>query len=217
LVTNSQEALAQSKVMFKDIASKAGIDFKYNFGDDSYVNILESSGSGITIFDYNGDGWMDLYLMNGTYLEGISDKEGIKYKNSSNKLYRNNKDRTFTDVTEKAGVDDRPWSMAAVAIDYDNDGDEDLFLLNYGPNVFYRNNGDGTFTDIAGSIGLVGPKTLNGFEKWSIGAAFWDENHDGRLDLMVGNFLAFDPKYISTQTLKPRVHAHIFSCRCPWI
>ncbi|MGQ8338598.1 CRTAC1 family protein [Sunxiuqinia sp. A32] len=200
LFISLQTAFGQNKVMFKDVAAKAGVDFKYNFGDDSYVNILESSGSGITIFDYNGDGWMDLYLMNGTYLEGISDKDGIKYQNSSNKLYHNNGDGTFTDVTEKAGVDDRHWSMAAGAIDYDNDGDEDLFLLNYGPNVFYRNNGDGTFTDIANTLGLVGPKKLNGFEKWSIGVAYWDENKDGRLDLMVGNFLAFDPEYISTQT-----------------
>ena len=132
-------ASAQKKnVVFNDITAKAGIDFKYTFGDYSYVNILESSGSGITIFDYNNDNLMDLYLMNGTYLEGISDPAGKIFRNTSNKLYKNNGNGTFTDVTEKAGVDDRHWSMAAGAIDYDNDGDMDLYLLNYGPNVFYQ-------------------------------------------------------------------------------
>ncbi len=194
-------ASAQKKnVVFNDITAKAGIDFKYTFGDYSYVNILESSGSGITVFDYNNDNLMDLYLMNGTYLEGISDPAGKIFRNTSNKLYKNNGNGTFTDVTEKAGVDDRHWSMAAGAVDYDNDGDMDLYLLNYGPNVFYRNNGNGTFTDITKAIGLEGPEKLNGFLKWSIGVAFWDYNLDGRLDAMVGNFLAFDPAYRSAAT-----------------
>ncbi len=187
-------------IIFRDVAKESGIDFKYTFGDYSYVNILESSGSGITVFDYNNDKLMDLYIMNGTYVEGISDPEGKVFKNSSNKLYKNNGNGTFSDVTEDAGVDDRHWSMAAGAVDYDNDGDEDLYLLNYGPNVFYSNNGDGTFTDITRQLRLSGPEKLNGFEKWSIGVSFWDNNHDGRLDIMVGNFLAFDPEYVSVST-----------------
>ncbi len=187
-------------VMFTDITSKAGIDFKYTFGDYSYVNILESSGSGITVFDYNNDGLMDLYLMNGKYLEGISDSEGIVFKNSLNGLYKNNGNGTFTEVAEQAGVAGDSWSMAAAAIDLDNDGYEDLYALNYGPNVFYHNNGNGTFSDITTSLGLEGPEKLNGFTKWSIGVAFWDYNLDGRLDALVGNFLAFDPAYVSTQT-----------------
>jgi len=158
-------------VRFTDIASKAGIDFKYTFGDRHYENILESSGSGITIFDYNSDGLMDILLLNGTYLEGISDEGGKIYKNSLDRLYRNNGDGTFTDETIKSGLVDYNWSMAASAIDYDKDGDQDLFLLNYGPNVFYRNNGNGTFTDITGKLGLRGPEKLNGFTKWSIGAS----------------------------------------------
>lgn len=192
---------AQKKnVIFKDVTNKAGIDFKYTFGDYSYENILESSGSGITVFDYNNDGLMDLYLMNGTYLEGISDPEGKIFKGTSNKLYKNNGNGTFSDVSIVAGVDDRNWSMAAGAIDLDNDGYQDLYVLNYGTNVFYHNNGDGTFSDITASLGLSGPDKLNGFTKWSIGGSFWDYNLDGRLDAMVGNFLAFDPDYISTQT-----------------
>ena len=192
---------AQKKsVMFTDITSKAGIKFKYTFGDYSYKNILESSGSGITVFDYNNDGLMDLYLMNGTYLEGISDPEGKVFKNSHNELYKNNGNGTFTEVSEKAGVAGHQWSMAAGAIDLDNDGYQDLYVLNYGPNVFYHNNGNGTFSDITASLGLSGPEKLNGFTKWSIGVAFWDYNRDGRLDAMVGNFLAFDPAYVSPAT-----------------
>ncbi len=192
---------AQRKnVMFTDITAKAGIDFKYTFGDYSYANILESSGSGITIFDYNNDALMDIYLMNGTYLEGISDPEGKIFKDTSNKLYKNNGNGTFSEVSKVAGVDDHNWSMAAGAIDLDNDGYQDLYVLNYGPNIFYHNNGNGTFSDITASLDLSGPDRLNGFTKWSIGVSFWDYNLDGRLDVMVGNFLAFDPAYVSTQT-----------------
>jgi len=143
---------------------------------------------------------MDIYLMNGTWLEGISDPEGKVFSNTHDELYKNNGDGTFTEVSVKAGLDDRHWSMAAGAIDYDNDGDQDLYLLNYGPNVFYRNNGNGTFTDITASLGLAGPGKLNGFVKWSIGVAFLDYNNDGRLDAMVGNFLAFDPEYFTPAT-----------------
>jgi hypothetical protein len=182
------------------VTKKAGIDFKYTFGDYHYENILESSGSGITVFDYNNDQLMDVYMMNGTYIEGVSDKGGLVFKNTRDKLYKNNGDGTFSDVSAKAGVDDPNWSMAAGAVDYDNDGDEDLFLLNYGPNVFYRNNGNGTFTDITDFLGLRGPEKLNGFIKWSIGVSFWDYNLDGRLDAMVGNFLAFDPAYFTPAT-----------------
>lgn len=192
---------AQKKnVIFTDVTSESGIDFKYTFGDFSYENILESSGSGITVFDYNNDGLMDLYMMNGTYLEGISKPKGKVFKDTSNKFYKNNGDGTFSEVSKVTGLDDRNWSMAASAIDLDNDGFQDLYVLNYGPNVFYHNNGNGTFSDITSSLGLKGPDKLNGFTKWSIGVSFWDYNLDGRLDAMVGNFLAFDPAYISTQT-----------------
>ena len=193
------QLFAQTKqVTFREVSKQTGINFKYTIGDNSYVNILESSGSGITIFDYNNDNYMDIFMMNGTWIEGVSDADGKVFENTPDALYRNNGDGTFTDVAKTAGVDDRHWTMAASAVDYDNDGDQDLFLLNYGPNVFYRNNGNGTFTDITGQVGLQGPEKLNGFVKWSIGAPFWDYNHDGRLDVMVGNFLAFDPAYVST-------------------
>jgi hypothetical protein len=191
---------APPPVRFTDVTAQAGITFRYTFGDSTYENILESSGSGITVFDYDGDGDLDLYLLNGTYLKGISDPDGSTFANTPNELYRNNGDGTFTEVAGQAGVDDRHWSMAAGAFDYDGDGDTDLYVLNFGPNVFYRNNGDGTFTDVSDSLGLRGPDLLNGFTKWSVGVAFWDYDLDGRIDLMVGNFLAFDPAYVSPAT-----------------
>ncbi|MGE5418901.1 MAG: CRTAC1 family protein [Chloroflexota bacterium] len=200
IIPSHRPPLQKNKITFTDVASQAGINFKYTIGDNSYVNILESSGSGITVFDFNNDNLMDLYMMNGTWLQGISDEDGRVYKDTPDRLYKNNGNGTFTEASEKAGVADKHWSMAAGAIDIDNDGDQDLYLLNYGPNVFYRNNGNGTFTDIAKDLGLVGPDKLNGFTKWSIGVAYIDINRDKRLDMMVGNFLAFDPKYDSPVT-----------------
>ncbi|WKK66676.1 CRTAC1 family protein [Lutimonas zeaxanthinifaciens] len=200
LFTSPLLILAQSNVVFKDISKSSGFDFRYTFGDTHYENILESSGSGITVFDYNNDGFYDIYMMNGTYLEGISDSDGEGFRNSRDKFYRNNGDGSFSEIGEEAGLNDLQWSMAAGAIDLDEDGFQDLFLLNYGSNVFYRNNGDGTFNDITEKLGLAGPETLNGFTKWSIGVSYWDYNKDGLLDAMVGNFLAFDPEYVSTQT-----------------
>ena len=190
----------ETQVMYKDVAAEVGIEFNYTFGDYSYENILESSGSGITVFDYNNDGNMDLYMMNGTYLEGISQVEGKVFEGTYNSLYKNNGDGTFTDVSKASGLDNQFWSMAAGAIDIDNDGFQDLYLLNFGDNVFYHNNGDGTFSDITDKLGLKGPEKLNGHTKWSIGVSFWDYNSDGLTDAMVGNFLAFDPAYVSTQT-----------------
>jgi len=145
-------------------------------------------------------------MMNGTWLEGISDEEGMVFKDTPNKLYRNKGDGTFEELAEKAGVDDRHWSMAAGAIDYDLDGDQDLYLLNYGPNLFYENNGDGTFKDITQKLGLQGPDSLNGYVKWSVGVSFWDYNLDGLLDAFVGNFLAFDPEYVSPTTPEMMPH-----------
>jgi|GEM_PF-5465862 len=136
-------AAQDSGVTFKDVTKRAGIDFRYTFGDHHYENILESSGSGVTIFDYNNDQLMDVYMMNGTFIEGVSSRDGIVFRDTRDKLY--------------------------------------------------KNNGNGTFTDITESLGLAGPEKLNSFLKWSIGVSYWDYNNDGRLDLMVGNFLAFDP------------------------
>lgn len=190
----------QNKIIFTEISKQSGIDFKYTFGDHHYENILESSGSGITIFDYNNDNLFDIYFLNGTYIEGISSSDGKIFSGSANKLYKNNGNGTFTDVSVTSGLADKNWSMAAGAVDYDNDGDEDIYLLNYGENIFFRNNGNGTFTDITDKLNLKGPEKLNGFTKWSIGVSFSDFNSDGLIDAFVGNFLAFDPAYKSPST-----------------
>ena len=193
-------AAARPGVVFTDVHAEAGVGFRYTFGDFAYDNILESSGSGVTVFDYDGDGDLDLYLLQGTYLEDVSDPKGRVFAGVPNELYRNDGGGRFSEVGRAAGLDDRRWSMAATPLDHDGDGDLDLFVLNYGPNALYRNNGDGTFTDVAERIGLRGPERLNGFVKWSVGAAVWDYDRDGDADLMVCNFLAFDPYLLSSAT-----------------
>ena len=132
---------------FEDVTERAGITFRYNFGDFTYDNILESSGSGVAVFDYDGDGKMDILFLNGRYIEGVSDPKGRVFSDARSALYRNNGDGTFTDVTEKAGLGGSHWTMAATIADLDGDGLEDIFLSNYGPNTFFHNNGDGTYSD----------------------------------------------------------------------
>ena len=138
---------------FEDVTARAGITFRYTFGDFTYDNILESSGSGVAVFDYDGDGRMDILFLNGRYIEGVSEPKGRVFSNARNALYRNNGDGTFTDVTEKAGLGGSHWAMAATIADLDGDGLEDIFLSNYGPNTFFHNNGDGTYSDWTEKVG----------------------------------------------------------------
>ena len=174
---------------FVDVTASAGISFVHSIGDDKLSNIVESSGAGCVFFDYDNDGDLDIYLVNGRYLETVSSARGRHLAGKlKNALYRNNGDATFTDVTEKAGVGDTGFGMAAVAADYDNDGDRDLFVTNYGRDSLYLNNGDGTFTDVTQKAGV-------GSELWSLGASFFDFDRDGLLDLYVGGYLVFDPEY----------------------
>ena len=174
---------------FVDVTASAGISFVHSIGDDELSNIVESSGAGCVFFDYDNDGDLDIYLVNGRYLETVSSARGRHLAGQlKNALYRNNGDATFTDVTEKAGVGDTGFGMAAVAADYDNDGDRDLFVTNYGRDSLYLNNGDGTFTDVTQKAGV-------GSELWSLGASFFDFDRDGLLDLYVGGYLVFDPEY----------------------
>ena len=182
---------------FEDVTKAAGIGFRYALGDPKYDNLIESSGSGVAFLDHDGDGRMDLLFLNGRYLPGVSDPAGREAASARNALYRNAGDGTFTDMTERAGVGGKSWSMAATVADLDGDGREDLFLSNYGPNEFLHANGDGTYSDRTAATGLAGPSRLNGWVKWSIGASAFDADGDGRLELYVGNFLAFDPAYRS--------------------
>lgn len=172
-----------------DVTLQAGITFVHSLGDDDMDNLVESNAAGCAFFDYDGDGDLDAYLLNGTYLDGISHVRGRVNKGKLvNELYRNNGDGSFTNVTAEAGVGHQGYGMAVTVADYDNDGDRDIFVANWGPNVFYRNNGDGTFTDITREAGLEN-------DLCGIGSTFLDYDLDGYLDLYVGNYVEYDPDY----------------------
>jgi enediyne biosynthesis protein E4 len=165
---------------FTDIAKAAGLHQPVIYGGvDTKKYILESLGCGCAFFDYDNDGWMDIFILCGTRLEGAP-------ANASNRLYKNNRDGTFTDVTEKAGLQAVGWASAVCVGDYNNDGFEDLFCTYYGQNRLYRNNGDGTFTDVTKAAGL-----WNHEQRWGAGCSFVDYDRDGHLDLFVSNYVRF--------------------------
>jgi hypothetical protein len=171
---------------FADVTEQAGINFKHSYGDHHLSNIVEGTGPGCVFFDCDGDGYLDIYLLNGCWLREVNDNLGRDLRGKlANALYRNNGDGTFTDVTDKAGVGDQGYGMGASAADYDSDGDLDLYVLNYGPNVFYRNDGDGTFTDVSTESGLDDAS-------WSLSAPWLDYDRDGDLDVYVANYLEYD-------------------------
>jgi hypothetical protein len=174
---------------WEDITRQAGITFVHNLGDDDMDNIIESNAAGCALFDYDGDGDLDIYLINGAYTDGLSGVRGRRNRGKlANALYRNNGDGTFTDVTAASGVGDKGMGMGVAIADYDNDGDEDLLVTNYGPNAFYRNNGNGTFTEVTQQVGLENDQS-------GIGVTFFDYDVDGFLDLYVGNYIEYDPDY----------------------
>ena len=177
----------QGLPVFTDVTREAGIAFKHSYGDHHLDNIVEGTGAGACFFDYNNDGFLDIYFVTGTWTKGVSSNEGRDLRGKlSNRLYRNNGNGTFTDVTEKAGVGGKGiFSSGCSAADYDNDGYVDLYVLNYGANILYHNNGDGTFTDVSEKSGLADPR-------WSLSAVWFDYNNDGWLDVFVGNYLKYD-------------------------
>jgi hypothetical protein len=167
---------------FVDVAAEAGLTHRTVYGaDDRKQYILETVGCGVAFIDYDGDGWLDIFLLTGTRLEGPV--AGV-----TNRLYRNEKNGKFTDVTAKAGLVRQGWAGSVTVGDYDNNGFPDLFLTYYGQNVLYRNNGDGTFKEVTEASGLLRKET-----HWGGGAAFVDIDRDGDLDLFVANYLLFDP------------------------
>jgi len=172
--------------VFTDVTSEAGIDFHHRFGDDDLSNIVEGAGAGVVMFDFDNDGWLDLYFLCGRWHREVSDNQGRKYRGElTNRLYRNLRNGQFEDITQSAGVGDQGFGFGGSAADFDGDGDLDLYVLNYGKNVFYRNNGDGTFTDISASSGLA-------LELWSLSAPWFDYDGDGDLDVYVANYLEYD-------------------------
>ncbi len=165
---------------FVDIASEAGLHDPVIYGGvESKKYILEATGCGCAFIDYDNDGWIDIFLLSGTRLAG--DPLG-----ATNRLYKNNRDGTFTDVTDKAGLKQIGWGSGVCIGDFNNDGYEDIFCTYYGQNHLYRNNRDGTFTDVTKDAGL-----WNEQPRWGAGCSFLDYNRDGNLDLFVSNYVRF--------------------------
>lgn len=166
---------------FTDIGMNAGLTHPTIFGDPDHVTyVLENIGGGCAFLDYDNDGWMDIFVLGGRLLGG-------KPAGASNRLYRNNRDGTFTDVTQPAGLTDCGWANGVCVGDYNNDGFEDLFITYYGQNRLYRNNGDGTFSDVTAKAGLLNPAN-----RFGTGCTFVDYDRDGNLDLFVSNYVEFD-------------------------
>jgi hypothetical protein len=163
-----------------DVAKEAGLLEKTTYGGEKAKQyLLETIGCGCAFIDYDNDGWLDILLLNGTLLEG---------SNATNRLYKNNRDGTFTDVTKQAGLERTGWANGVCVGDFNNDGFEDLFITYWGQNVLYRNRGDGTFEDVTQQAGLLEEK-----RRWGAGCTFIDYNRDGHLDLFVSNYVDFDP------------------------
>jgi hypothetical protein len=180
---------------FTDVAAQAGLTQPIVYGTPGQVTyILESMGGGCAFLDYDNDGWMDIFLLGGRTLDGTPPGSG-------NRLYHNNRDGTFTDVTAKSGLADPGWAVGVCVGDYNNDGFEDLFLTYYGHNRLYRNNGDGTFIDVTARAGL-----LHAGNRFGAGCTFLDYNRDGHLDLFVANYVEFD---LATA---PKPNAQVGTC-----
>ena len=209
-------------VQFVDVTAQSGISFAHTNGAAGEYFLIETTGAGGAFFDYDNDGDLDIYLVDGFDLSGIrsvpvnlvfrrGDHYWVRKPNpdrgprsrdaadyavdlsslldsatvrSSNVLYRNNGDGTFADFSREAGVGDTGYGMGCAVADYDNDGDQDLYVTNFGPNVLYRNNGDGTFTNVTTRADAAAPQ-------WSTSAAFFDYDNDGYLDLYVANYVDF--------------------------
>jgi enediyne biosynthesis protein E4 len=182
--TAAESAKTPPIANFTDVAERAGLTMTNVFGGkDTKKYIIETTGTGVAIFDYDNDGWPDIFLVNGTTLEGFP---AGKETAPSNHLYRNNHDGTFTDVTAKAGLTATGWGQGVCVGDYDNDGWEDLYVTYYGKNRLYHNQ-SGVFTEVAGQSGVAGTG-----KAWGTGCAFVDYDRDGLLDLMVANYVDFD-------------------------
>src|SRR5436190_10513882 len=167
---------------FTDMATKAGLTAPVVFGGENTKKyIIETTGTGVAIFDYDNDGWPDIFIVNGTKLEGFPSGQA-----PTNHLYRNNHDGTFTDVTVKAGLNASGWGQGVCVGDYDNDEWEDLYVTYYGKNRLFHNQ-SGVFSEVAEKAGVAGSG-----KAWGTGCAWVDYDRDGHLDLMIANYVDFD-------------------------
>jgi enediyne biosynthesis protein E4 len=182
--TSSLQPPASAPFTITNIAREAGLDMTIVFGGrDTNTYLVETTGTGVAMIDYDGDGWIDLFFVNGSTLEGFA--PGAE---PTNRLYRNRGDRTFEDVTVKSGLAASGWGQGACVGDYDNDGHDDLAVTSWGQNCLYRNDGRGRFADVTEAARLRAPA-----RRWSTSCAFLDYDRDGRLDLFVDNYIDFDP------------------------
>jgi hypothetical protein len=179
-------AVAPPTIQFADVTALAGIAFTHVAGATGDKWYPETIGAGVAFLDYDGDGWPDILLINGTYWSQQRDT-AVGQAEPTMRLYRNRGDGTFEDVTQRAGLAIPLYGMGLAAADYDNDGDTDLVVTGYLQNLFFINNGDGTFTEAAQRAGLRAGK-------WGSGAAFLDYDRDGRLDLVISNYVEWTPE-----------------------
>ena len=170
-------------MLFTDVTPSSGLaTFRQVSGGPAKDYIVEATGSGVALVDYDNDGWLDVYLVNGSTWPAQRGRESAP----AAALFRSNKDGTFADVTAAAGIENRRWGQGVCAGDFDNDGWQDLYVTNFGRSRLYRNNGNGTFTDVAEAARVA-------VEGWSTGCAFGDYDGDGRLDLFVAGYVKLDP------------------------
>jgi len=177
-------AAAFAEIQFVDATAAAGISFQHVDGRTGEKYLIETLGSGALFFDFDLDGALDLYIVNATYIPPPIDEKHSHGHLPENKLYQNNGDGTFTDITQKAGVGDTGYGVGCASADIDNDGYPEIYITNYGHNRLYHNNGDGTFTDITQKAGV-------GDERWGTSCAFLDYDNDGDVDLYVVNYMKF--------------------------
>ena len=186
---------------FVDVAAEAGLTAPVIYGGVDRKNyILETIGCGCAFFDFDNDGWLDIFVLSGT-------RVGEVPKEATNRLYKNNRDGTFTDVTDRSGLRKTGWASSVCVGDFNNDGFEDLFITYWGQNVLYRNNGDGTFTDITKQAGLLSART-----RWGAGSSWVDYDRDGHLDLFVSNYPEFD--FARAQKPGENVNCTYKRCAC---
>ncbi len=190
-------------IAFEEIAARTGLNFVTENSPTPNKNQVETMVAGAALFDYDGDGYLDVYLVNGAAIPSLK-KESPAYWN---RLFHNNRDGTFTDVTSTAGVAGAGYGMGVAVGDCDNDGRPDLFLANVTGNQLFHNNGDGTFTDVTQQAGLAGAM-LDGKKMWSVGAGWFDYNNDGLLDLFVVNYCKWEVNQDPYCAIKSGVRAY---------